>query len=204
MLIAAVGALIYGGAYCWRDSHSWWRSVIKAGSVALLAVGGWSMGAPLLVVLGLGLGAAGDFCLSRPGSRAFLGGMKAFAVGHLAYAAYFWGIGEAAFGPTNMAVVALTASTELWLAPHTGALRWPVRGYVVVIAVMAMAAIGQSVSLILLGAVLFLLSDVLLALVLFVPRAAPWRVVFAITLWASYWTGQFLILQGGLSVELAA
>lgn len=204
MLIAAVGALIYGAAYCWRDGQSGLCSIIKAGSVALLAAAGWAMGAPAWVVLGLGFGSAGDFFLSRPGERAFLGGMAAFAVGHLAYAVYFWHIGGGAFGPIDMALVALAASTEFWLTPHTGALRWPVRGYVVVIAGMGMAAIGQSVPLIWLGAGLFILSDVLLALVLFVPRIAPWRKVFAITLWASYWIGQFLILQGALSVDLAA
>lgn len=204
MLIAAAAALTYGVAYCWRDGKSWLRSLIKAGSVALLALAGALMGAPWWVVFGLGCGALGDLFLSRPGTGAFLAGMAAFALGHLAYALYFWGISGASFGPLALGLIVLAASTEIWLAPHTGALRWPVRGYVVVILVMGLAAIGQSVPLLSLGAGLFILSDTLLALVMFVPRIAPWRRLFAIMLWATYWLGQFLILQGALGVDLTA
>lgn len=204
MFIATAAALTYSAAYCWRDGQSWSRSLIKSGSVAFLALAGGLMGAPYWVVMGLGFGALGDFFLSRPGTSAFLAGMAAFALGHLAYALYFWGIGGAPFGPLALALIALAASTELWLAPHTGALRWPVRGYVVVILLMALTALGQSVPLLSLGAGLFVISDTLLALVLFVPRIAPWRKVFAIMLWAAYWLGQFLILQGALGADLTA
>jgi uncharacterized membrane protein YhhN len=204
LLIAAASALAYGAAYCWHEGQNWPRTVLKTAAVALLALAGGQLGAPWLVIVGLAFGALGDFFLSRHGASAFLAGMAAFAVGHLAYAAYFWGIGGATFGPLTLVLILLAASTELWLAPHTGALLWPVRGYVSVILLMALAAIGQSQLLLSLGAGLFVVSDTLLALVLFVPRIAPWRKIFAIMLWASYWLGQFLILQGALAVKLTA
>ena len=52
------------------------RSVVKTGSIALLAV--VAMPVPLLA-LALGLSALGDLALSRNGERAFLAGIGAFA-----------------------------------------------------------------------------------------------------------------------------
>ncbi len=163
-------------------------------------------GAPVLVVLGLGLGALGDYFLSRPGKAMFLAGMAAFAVGHLAYALYFIGLANphSLFWPLAVVLVLLAATTEIWLAPHTGALRWPVRGYVGVITLMGLAGLAQAAPLILVGVGLFILSDLLLALVLFVMPKARFAWVLAVTLWATYWLGQFLILQGALGAISAA
>lgn len=83
-------------------------------------------------------------------------------------------------------------------------LRWSVRGYVGVITAMGIVALGQSAPHILAGAGLFILSDVLLALALFVVPEHSWRWIFAIPLWAAYWPGQFLILQGALETNLTA
>lgn len=199
---AAAGlAVVYGAGYCWRAGSNWPRSAIKTGAMAFLALAAAALNAPIWVVAGLGLGALGDFFLSRPGTRAFLAGMAAFAAGHLAYTVYFIGLAGAAAPyavPLALALIALAASTELWLAPHTGALRWPVRGYVAVITAMGIAALGQSAPLVLAGAGLFILSDVLLALALFVFPTASKRWILAVTLWVAYWMGQFLILQGAL------
>lgn len=206
MGVAAGLAVVFGAGYCWRDEASWHRSAIKTGAMAGLAAAGVALGAPFWVVMGLALGALGDFCLSRPGTVAFLAGMGAFAAGHMAYAVYFWHVGPVPplFVPLSVALLALVATTELWLAPHTGALRWPVRGYVVVITVMGIAALAQPVPLILIGAGLFIVSDVLLALALFVVPAASWHWVLAVTVWSAYWLGQFLILQGAVRPVLAA
>jgi uncharacterized membrane protein YhhN len=205
MAAAAVFATIYGAGYCWRESVGWPRSLIKTGSMALLALAGLALSAPVWVVLGLAFGALGDFFLSRPGSKAFLAGMAAFAIGHLAYALFFvggvgWGVFDWRIGAV-LALLGLAATTELWLAPRTDALHWPVRGYVVVITLMGIAALGQNAPVLWLGAGLFILSDVLLALALFVFPTAAWRWVMAVTLWPAYWIGQFLILQGALAVE---
>lgn len=200
--IAAALALAYGAV--WADAPpSWPKSLGKLLSVALLALIGAGTGAPSLIVAGLALGALGDVCLSRPGQGAFLAGMGAFGLGHLAYAASFWGAGGGLAPAWIAALAALALSTELWLAPHTGVLRWPVRAYVVVIGFMAVAASGMGLSLSLAGAVLFLSSDLLLSLDLFVlPASAPRRGLRRL-LWSAYWGGQVLILLGSLPVPAA-
>lgn len=192
--LAAGFAAIYGLRHAGREP-SWAGSIAKTLSTALLALAGVVMGAPLLVVAGLALGSAGDFALSRPGQAAFLAGMAAFAGGHLAYVAEMWtpgGIGQ--IWPLGLVMVALAVSTEFWLIPRTGDLRWPVRAYVLVISAMALAALTlpPERGVMQIGAGLFVLSDLLLAIWLFVtPRRA-----LALALWPAYWLGQALILMG--------
>lgn len=191
-LAAAYGARFAGAA------PSVAKSVVKSGAVLALALAAVAAGAPGLIVLGLALGALGDLFLSRAGTRAFLSGMAAFAVGHLAYAAEFLAPGGLPPLLPASALLALALSTELWLASRTGALRWPVRGYVGVITLMALAALtlpaGRGLALA--GALLFLLSDLLLSLDLFVLPEGRSKRILGGTLWAAYWTGQALILWG--------
>jgi uncharacterized membrane protein YhhN len=199
LVFAFACALVTLVAHAGRGTRGWGASVIKTASVALLALAGLAGGAPGAVVLGLALGAAGDFFLSRPGDRAFVAGMVAFGAGHLAYAAALW---HGTPGPVWAvgALLALALSTEAWLAPHTGALRQPVRAYVALIAAMGLAALSGAAPLALAGAVLFLASDTLLALERFVladPGLRGRRAV-GLAIWASYWGGQALILAGTL------
>lgn len=195
MIAAVIAALAYW-AICADQRHGWGRSALKTCSVALLALLAWSVDAPVPITLGLALGSAGDFLLSRPGKAAFLAGMAAFAAGHLAYALAFWAAPSSAILLPTLAMLILAASTELWLIPHTGDLRWPVRGYVAIIALMAIAAMTLPFARwpAMLGAALFVLSDLLLAIHLF---RAPRRWL-ARALWPAYWTGQALILTGSL------
>lgn len=201
LTLALAFGLTYGARYAVLPGTAA-KSGTKTASVALLAAAGVSAGAPVLVCLGLALGAVGDFFLTRPGERAFLAGMGAFAVGHLAYAAQFWGgMGQGVPLLPAALMVGLALSTELWLAPRTGALRWPVRGYVVVICAMALTALGLGggVSWVKVGAGLFVLSDLMLALDLFVlPATFGSRALLQRLLWAAYWGGQALILLGSL------
>lgn len=166
-------------------------SLVKTLPVALLALAGALGGAPRWIVLGLVLGALGDFWLSRPGEAAFLAGMGAFAAGHLAYAAGF-GLRRPPLW-VLMGLAALAASTELWLAPHTGALLWPVRAYVLVICAMAALAAAHPSRLLWAGAASFVASDLMLAVALF--RAGPDLALgLSYALWPAYWLGQALIL----------
>lgn len=184
---------------------------VKTASVAFLAAESWVLGTPAFVTAALALGAVGDHALTRRGARDFLIGMAAFAAGHLAYAGGFFLRGQelAALGLTDRAgwpvlvpLVLFLASTELWLAPHTGALRGPVRGYVLVIGLMTAVALtlpdhgGRG--MILAGAGLFLASDLLLALRLFRAETAGQAWWLSVTLWPAYWAGQLLLLLGGL------
>lgn len=194
VLLAALMALAYGWRYVALPPGAA-RSLVKVLAIAPLALAALIAGAPPLIVLGLAAGAIGDFFLSREGEPAFLAGMAAFGIGHLAYASAFYGGADLPWLPA-LALVALGLSTEVWLAPRTGALRWPVRIYVVLIVAMALSALtlGVGQPLILAGALFFVLSDLLLALDLFVVRPPrPW---LGRLLWAFYWSGQALILWG--------
>ena len=170
-------------------------SGVKTMVVALLAVAGGLGRAPRLIVLGLALGALGDFWLSRPGEAAFLAGMGAFAAGHLAYAAGF-GLRRVPLWAL-LGLGLLAGSTELWLAPHTGALLWPVRAYVGVICIMAALAVAHPSRLLWAGAASFVASDLMLAVAMF--RAGPELALgLSYALWPAYWLGQALILAAFL------
>ena len=195
--LGGVLAVLYGARFAGAVPSAA-KSAVKTGSVAALALGAVAAGAPGLIALGLVLGALGDLFLSRPGTRVFLAGMAAVAAGHLAYAAEF--LVPGAWPPLlpTVALLVLALSTEAWLAPRTGALRWPVRGYVAVITLMALAALTlpEGRGLARAGALLFLLSDLLLALELFVLTEGRAKRIAVPGLWAAYWTGQALILWG--------
>jgi uncharacterized membrane protein YhhN len=195
---AAVPALVYLLRHAGAPPRPGWSAAaVKTAATALLALGGMAAGAPVAITAGLALGALGDLALARPGERAFLAGMAAFGLGHLAYAGAFW-TGAPGPGWAVAAVLALAASTEAWLAPRLPAgLRGPVRAYVVLIAAMGVAALCQPPGAGLAGAGLFLLSDTLLAVERFVlTRPAP---ALGRAVWASYWAGQALILAAGAS-----
>ena len=210
---ALAAAVAFWLGYATREVKGPAGAAVKTASTGLLAVlalvlspGGWFW----LIALGLALGALGDLMLALGGVRRFLAGVAAFGLGHLAYAGGFlWQGAELGFDgislPEGLALgllVALLASTELWLSPRTGDLRAPVRGYVGLIGLMGAAALmlpahpGQGV--LRAGAGLFILSDLLLALQLFAVRDAEWRRWLALMLWPAYWAGQALILHGAV------
>lgn len=165
---------------------------IKTVPVAILAVAGIVSGVPVTIWAGLVLGALGDFLLALAGRRAFLAGMAAFAAGHLAYA---WGFGLHWPGfAVAVALLVLALSTEVWLIPQTGDLAWPVRGYVLVICLMLAMALAQPAGILRIGALLFVLSDLLLAMQLFRVTGPGTRAVLPLAVWPAYWTGQALIL----------
>ena len=209
-LAAAIG---YWLLYATREVKGPAGAAVKTAATALLAVlalalllenGFW------LIALGLAFGALGDLMLALGGVRRFLAGVAAFGLGHLAYAgALGWRTLDLGFDGLSGAevaalggLVALVASTEVWLAPRTGELRQPVRAYVGLIGLMGVVAVllpaqdGQG--WLRLGAALFILSDLMLALQLFVVKGQVWRLRLALALWPAYWAGQALILYGAL------
>jgi uncharacterized membrane protein YhhN len=212
--IVSLGAAVtYWLAYARRAEKGTLGAAVKTASTGVLALGllvvlpgGWTW----LIPLGLALGALGDLLLALGGTGRFLAGVAAFGLGHLAYAGWFLiRSGEIGFDGLSGAeiaalagLLALLASTELWLAPRTGALRQAVRAYVVLIGVMGVAAVlvpahhGQGV--LRLGVGLFILSDLMLALQLFVVKDVVTRSRLALALWPAYWIGQVLIAVGAV------
>ncbi|MDJ0628682.1 MAG: lysoplasmalogenase [Rhodobacter sp.] len=182
-----------------------WRSVLKTVPLAAFALAAWLAGASPFLTAALAMSALGDLALSREGRPAFLYGLSSFGLAHLFYVLAFTAASDMALSEAFFqqplaacALLALALSTELWLAPHTGGLAWPVRGYVLLIAVMGLAALvlppGLAAARI--GAVLFIASDLILALRLFrlheghgAEAPAAWAV------WVLYIGGQVLILM---------
>lgn len=195
----AVLALIYGAVFCWQES-SWLRTAVKTGAVALPAVGLMQAGLPWLALAGLWACALGDYLLSRPGEGPLKAGIGAFALGHILYVVAFVtvfppGAPDGLFWLVVAVLVVLGASTEVWLAPHTGELRPVVRVYVGLILSMGIAAALPGVArlYLLAGAGCFIVSDLILSTQIFI-RPAGRGPAYAI--WALYWAAQALIMAG--------
>ncbi|THD75654.1 lysoplasmalogenase [Thalassobius vesicularis] len=195
----AVLALLYGGVFCWRG-ESWLRSGVKTGAVVLPALGLMGAGLPGLALAGLWACAAGDFLLSRPGEGALKAGIGAFAAGHILYVVAFltafpMGSPDALFWGVAVVLVALGASTEVWLSPQTGALRPAVRGYVVLILSMGICAAlpGGPRIWVLSGALCFVASDLILSTQIFIRPGGRGP---AVAVWVLYWGAQALLMAG--------
>jgi uncharacterized membrane protein YhhN len=120
--------------------------------------------------------AAGDALLLSRRPRAFLAGIGAFLLTHVAYAV--------AFAPAARVSVPLAAALALvalgvirWLWPHLGTFRLPVVVYAVAITAMLLLALGLHRSVVRLGAALFYLSDLAVARDRFVRHQLANRVV---------------------------
>jgi uncharacterized membrane protein YhhN len=183
-------------------AESWLRSVTKTAAVALLALAALVLGLPALLVLALAACALGDLLLSRDGETAFMGGVGAFALGHLFYIALFLSQPEAdpsrlLAWPAALAAVGLFLLGGLAarsLAPKAGALKGPVLAYIPIILGMGLAALtlGEGRGLILAAAFAFVFSDLILATEKFLLpgghgllRWTPYAI------WVLYWGAQF-------------
>ncbi|MGI3187158.1 lysoplasmalogenase [Nioella aestuarii] len=201
----AVIALIYQTKV--NAGESALRSGLKTVPVALFAIAALLAGAPWLLVLGLALGAVGDFALSRKGDSAFIAGLGSFALAHLAYAVVFVGV-EARLAPFDLtpmrwlgvaALVIMAQSTVVWLLPHVGGMKRPVAAYVAIISAMGLAALHLPAThgLAMLGAGLFVLSDLVLSIERFrMKEDSPAARGASHLVWPLYWVGQGLILVG--------
>jgi uncharacterized membrane protein YhhN len=130
------------------------------------------------IVVGLWLCLVGDVCLLSRGKGAFLAGLGAFFLGHVAYAIAFGQRGLAM--PTTIATAAVLVVPAVvvwrWLRSHVEpAMRVPVLAYIVAITIMVACAIGSAGPrgewLTITGAVAFYLSDISVARDVFVHRS---------------------------------
>lgn len=137
----------------------------------------------------------GDVALMRHGDVAFAAGLAAFLVGHGLFVVVFLNRQAAWTLPVWWPVLAVYAVLMLvWLLPKTGKLAPAVLVYVAAIMAMALAAGGLSATfglqgkpLVLLGALLFVASDTLLAVDRFIkPFAAAHGLILA-TYYSALW-----------------
>ena len=213
-------ALVY---FAWvNKGQSWLRSALKTLPLLCFAMAAYLGDAPAFLALALFLSALGDFALSRDGRKAFLYGLSAFALAHLVYIIVFLNLANTAvweaFAIAPVAAVAMLVfafSTELWLAPHTGKLRWPVRVYIGLITLMGLASLtlplearfymaeGEVIAfhlphaMVILGAGLFIISDLILSIRMFrLQGDSPRKRIASWGVWLFYIAGQLLILAG--------
>ncbi|RWM22641.1 MAG: lysoplasmalogenase [Mesorhizobium sp.] len=206
LLFSLVAAVIY--AFTIDMPPKLARSAVKTLAVAMLAVLASLQGGPGLLVAALAFSAIGDALLSRDGEKAFLGGLASFLVAHGLYVALFLrsgdGIGLLSVEPWRaaiavaMAVFALAMVFALWrrIGP---ALRLPVGVYIAAILAMGISALTLSNIWVVVGAVLFMVSDGLLALEKFLLTAiSPHRVWMRYAVWMLYYAAQLAITMGFL------
>ena len=115
-----------------------------------------------LLLAALLLSLLGDALLLSAAASMFLAGLAAFLLAHVAYAAAFLGRGELPLWPLPPLALGVWLTLR-WLWPHLGSMKGAVAAYCLVIAVMVAAAMGVSSWAVRVGAVLFFLSDLLVA-----------------------------------------
>jgi uncharacterized membrane protein YhhN len=200
LLFSLAAAIVYGLILNTRETLL--RSAVKTLAVALLAALAAIQGGPLLLIAALALSALGDAFLSRDGEKAFLGGLASFLAAHLAYIALFSLVG-AGLEPLSqpwraalavvMAAFAATMLFMLWrrVGPD---LRLPVAAYAAAILGMGVSALTLDNVWVIMGAVLFMASDGLLAAEKFLVAAiSPHREWMRYAVWALYYAAQLMI-----------
>jgi uncharacterized membrane protein YhhN len=140
----------------------------------------------------------GDVSLMFKGG--FLIGLGAFLLAHLAYIALFARDTprfQTRFIVASLGIAAYSMGLFSYLRPHLGGLQLPVLAYSMVIMTMLLYALHrqeQNFNWILIGAVLFVLSDSILAVNKFatpVPAGGIWVML-------TYALGQFFLCKGSL------
>ncbi|WP_245453377.1 lysoplasmalogenase [Aquibium carbonis] len=206
LILSAVAALLYLALV--RQPSSFRRTFAKTASTALLGVLVLVEGGPLLLAAALFLSALGDLFLAEDSGRAFVAGLCSFLVAHLVYVALFGmaGGGLAAFAaePWRVAaaamVVVFAGGMFLGLRPALpGGMVVPVAIYVVAILAMGIAALTLPSPAVIVGAVLFMASDAILASGRFlIPMRSERQAVVAPAVWVLYYTAQACIALGFL------
>jgi uncharacterized membrane protein YhhN len=190
-------SLVSGLAYLFTGSV-----IVKGLSVGPLAVLAFVAGSPMLGAA-LAVSALGDVLLDLDPQRLFVFGLGSFLVAHLVYISVFvrnrrrpFVLGAAQMLPAGF-VLLYSVAVSAWLLPTLGPLVVPVAIYMCAITAMVLSAILARFSnpWVAVGAVLFLISDSLLAVNKF-KTPIPFRDVLV---WTTYYVGQFSIANGFLA-----
>ncbi len=195
-VLGVAGAILLAGEGLGRRALVLAAKPVASACLLVLGWSRWEQGDAYgaWIVVGLFASFWGDVLLMFP--RAFLAGLVAFLLAHVAYLAAFHAALPAASWPVFLAAPVLAGSVlaTRWLWPHLGRLRRPVLAYVAVITLMvwgavAAAAAGVRPPWVAAGAVLFYLSDLAVARDRFVARA------FVNRAWGlpAYFAGQVLL-----------
>ncbi|TWU76142.1 hypothetical protein ED733_000606 [Metarhizium rileyi] len=189
-----------------RAGPSFSRMAFKTTATALLAVFAGTQSKYWQLMPALGLGSVGDAFLAWPGEEAFLRGLSSFLVAHLFYVSLFAGIGRGIDFVLNDTQRLSLAGGMLLLAPVMNfvlmpkvaqSLRVPVAAYSAVILTMVFAVLTVDNDRAVLGAVLFAISDSVLAADEFLmSKYSKYRGLMQHVVWLFYYIGQLLIVSG--------
>ncbi len=176
------------------------RAAVKTAPVLILALYVLSVDGPGWLAAALLLGALGDLCLAYDGDRAFMAGLTAFLLSHIAYVVLFWPMADPvliwaeAWRLACVGVLAvLVPAFILALRRPAGSLALPVAVYGLVIGIMGVTALAVADAVIFLGAALFLSSDTALAAEKFlIVSGRPFGRLLRLFVWASYYAAQFV------------
>jgi hypothetical protein len=209
------GGFVFGSPGSERRMPVWTRLassavlVVAGFSWAILSRGTPAAGYGVLIAAGMFLGFFGDLSLANlflSGRKAQLAGIGAFALGHLCYIPAIWLLGQD-LGLTST-TARLGALTAWWFfgalgwyfvvfrPASTGSLRWIVLPYALLLATTAGVASGLALLdpafwPLALGAVLFLISDMILGGNWFSGLEFPY---IHDVIWLTYGPGQMLIV----------
>ncbi len=202
VLLLALGV---AAAVDWRAVASGKRDVeglAKPAYLVLLILLAWLLRADTVdygrfLLAGLVLSLIGDVLLLESSTRRFLGGLSAFLAAHLCYLAAFRrvpGDGPAWVPMLALAVGALVViGMRVWpIVRRETREGWPVLGYAVVVATMAVLAWATGHVVLGLGATLFAVSDALIGYGRYERELPHGRLAVMVT----YHVGQLLIVLG--------
>ncbi|KHN95587.1 YhhN-like protein [Metarhizium album ARSEF 1941] len=187
-----------------EPSHS--RMAFKTIATALLAVFAGTQSVYWQLVPALVLGSLGDAFLAWPGDETFFRGLSSFLVAHLFYISLFAGIGNGLGFVLHDTQRLGLAGAMLLLAPFMSftlmpkvaqSLRIPIALYSTVILAMVLSVLTVENDQVVLGAILFAISDSVLATDEFLmPKDSAYRGLMQHVVWLFYYTGQLLIVTG--------
>lgn len=197
---ALLAVLLWFGERPGNQRVKWiFKPAVSALFIAVALLQGPQLRYDWLIVLGLALSAIGDVALIPRDRRAFLAGLVAFLLAHVAYTFAFAQWADPLSLPPLALGVVLLSSVLLfrYFQPHLGPMLVPVAIYIVVITGMLAAAwavaAGAATTLGLYvgaGATLFYLSDITVARSRFIPGTGFANRAVGLPL---YYAAQFLL-----------
>lgn len=202
--LSLVASLVY--TILVRAPPSLTRTISKTAATALLSVHTLRSNGPVTLTAALGLGSLGDAFLSYTGEKAFLRGLASFLVAHLFYISLFVQSGsrfKKIFSQTwriaALVVMLLLAPimNSLLMPNVSPTLQIPIQLYSATIFAMVVSVLTMENATIVLGGLIFAISDAILSTDEFlVPSGSSHRVWMQYSVWFLYYGGQYLIAKG--------
>lgn len=193
-------ALVYSQRMGWAGTAAAAKAIASAGFLATaVSAGALRHGFGRIIFAGLLVSMAGDLFLVGQTQRHFLLGLTSFLLAHIAYTTAFIQRGQdrryALLGALPIIVIAIAVLA--WLKPHLEPpIELPVQVYVAAISLMVITALGArgagAPRLIVIGAALFFVSDIAVAMQRIVVPGFP-AYLWGLPL---YYSGQLCLALG--------